>query len=179
MDISNNFSNIINDITTEYYNNNTKNNFFKQNQKYELAEVIVRNIDFQAFLSQNIYRDASNSNHIFLSYPNIKPILCPSTYKPVIDFLDNIIIQVINDGFNTFYAHVDIFSVTPSSISRFKNLISIFMNSSMSLPNSRVDYLHTFFIYNAPSSIKTINNMLKAVINPSFFKKIQYVPSSS
>ena len=98
-------------------------NFFKQNQKYELAEVIVRNIDFQAFLSQNIYRDASNSNHIFLSYPNIKPILCPSTYKPVIDFLDNIIIQVINDGFNTFYAHVDIFSVTPSSISRFKNLI--------------------------------------------------------
>jgi hypothetical protein len=178
MDISNNFTDIINTITNEYYNNNNKNNFFKKKQKYELAEIIIQHIDLPVFLTQNIYRDASNSNHIFLSYPNIKPILCPSTYKTVIDFLDNIIIQVINDGFNTFYAHVDIFSVTPSSITRFNNLISIFMNSSMSLPNSRVDYLDTFFIYNAPSSIKTINKMLKNAINPSFFKKIQYVPSS-
>ena len=173
---STNYNDIIKNIIQSYYNDNKKKLIFnKAEQKNEIAELITKNIDLKQHIKNEIYINPENDQHIFVSYPNVKHVMCKNNYTTITDVLDNIIYNVVWKH-GSFYMHIDIFSITASSIHRFKTLIDLFMNKKNSdIEKDRIDYLEKCYIYNAPASMQNISALLKPIIDSRFVEKIVYV----
>lgn len=178
MEVSNNinYNEIIKNIIQAYYNDNKKKRIFnKAHQKNEIADIINNTIDLKQHIQNEIYIDKDNDQHIFASYPNIKDTMCKNTYNTISSVLDDIILTVVNKH-QLFFLHIDIFSISVSSISRFKTLIDLFMNKNNSnIEKDRIDYLQKCYIYNAPPSMQNISSLLKPLIDARFIQKIVYV----
>lgn len=168
---------IIQNIIQNYYNDNKKKRIFnKAQQKNEIAEIIANTIDLKKHIQNEIYINNDDDKHIFASYPNIKDVMCKNNYNTITNVLDEIIKNVV-DKHGSFFLHIDIFSITPSSINRFKTLIDLFMNKkNQDIEKDRIDYLEKCYIYNAPSTMQNITTLLKPIIDPRFVEKIIYVP---
>ena len=178
MEISNNmnYNEIIKNIIQSYYNDNKKKRIFNKGiQKNEIAEIIEKNIDLTKHIRNEIYINQTDDKHIFASYPNIKDTMCKSTYDTISSVLDDIILTVVNKH-QLFFLHIDIFSISVSSINRFKMLIDLFMNkNNLYIEKDRIDYLQKCYIYNAPPSMQNISSLLKPLIDARFIQKIVYV----
>lgn len=169
---------IIQQIIQAYYNDNKKKRIFnKAQQKNEIAEIIANTIDLKKHIQNEIYINEHDDKHIFASYPNVKDVLCKSTCDSITNILDCIIHNVVSKH-GSFFLHIDIFSITPSSINRFKTLIDLFMNKkNKDIEKDRIDYLEKCYIYNAPATMQNITTLLKPIIDPRFVEKIVYVPN--
>ena len=179
MDQIKNYNDIIKNIIENYYNDNKKKRIFnKAQQKTEIAELIAKKIDLKQHIKNEIYINKDNDQHIFVSYPNVKHVLCETNYDTITNILDNIIYNVVWKH-GSFFLHIDIFSITPSSIHRFKTLIDLFMNKkNQDIEKDRIDYLQKCYIYNAPATMQNISILIKPIIDPRFVEKIVYVPNS-
>lgn len=170
-----NYNAIIQNIIQNYYQNNAKKRIFnKAQQKNEIAKIIQETIDLKKHIQNEIYIDKNNDQHIFISYPNIKDTMHKGTYDTISNVLDERLLNVVNKH-NTFYLHIDIFSISVSSINRFKTLIDLFMNKKLPSEKDRIDYLVKCYIYNAPPTMQNISALLKPLIDPRFIEKIEYV----
>lgn len=177
MDTTNNYNDIIKNIIQSYYNDNKKKRIFnKAQQKNEIAQIIAKSIDLKKHIQNEIYINKDNDKHIFVSYPNIKDTMCKDNYETITSVLDDIILTVVNKH-KSFSMHIDIFSISVSSINRFKTLIDLFMNKKLPSDKDRIDYLEKCYIYNAPPTMQNISALLKPLIDPRFIEKIVYAPN--
>jgi len=168
--MNNNFETIIKTKTDEYYTNNKKNTFFKSTQKIELAKTISESIDVNEYLKSVIYIDTDNNNHIFTSFPKLKPIIHPDNNELIVNYLDTLILKVL-ETYDHYYMHVDIFSLTVSNIHRMKPLIQRILSTS---DTYRTNKLNKTYIYNSPSVIHNLRYILEPMFDSNTLKKVVY-----
>ncbi len=170
------FETIIKTKTKEYYTNNNKNKIFKSNQKIELAKTITESINLSEYLKSVIYIDTVNHNHIFTSYPKLKPIMHPDNFDSIVKYVDILILKVL-ETYDHYFMHVDIFSLTISGTQRTMPLIHIFLTKSMSSTSEfyRIDKMNKTYIYNSPKIIQNIRCILEPILGTEIINKIVYV----
>lgn len=171
-----NYDEIIQNKTNEYYSSNSKNIVFKNKQKMELAKNISESIDINNYLNEVIYIDQNNPTHIFVTYHKLKVIIHPDNFNFIVAHVDKLILSILNNN-TSYYLHVDIFSLTISGVQRLKPFIEEFLSAIFyDGTKTRVDNLEKIFIYNSPSVISTIRVMLEPLVKHlGVLEKVVYV----
>jgi len=172
MDItnSNNFSDKIARLTNQYYSENKKKTFFKNDQKKNFASSITNSIGFDELISNTFYI-IPNTQSIFIDYTVFKLYTIPEYYNEVVIYISSLIDQCICK-YGNFNVHINIDTFTMSAAERYKHVISIFLNKCISTNSGYCLKLHKMFIYNTPNTFQTISKMLMPLIDNEVKSKI-------
>jgi hypothetical protein len=165
------------DLQTGYYKQNTKNAFFKNDQKMKCAEMVSNNIDITELLNNCCIR-IPNTNRVFFHYPVFKTFAQPDNYKTIVFFIIDIIKNIL-DVFSNFEVHVSLQSFTVSAAHRYKPCILLFLkecNDSIIEFSNKLSVLN---IYYSPSSLESIKPILLPLIPPIVKAKMNILDKDS
>jgi uncharacterized protein YlaN (UPF0358 family) len=117
---SNNILDKIDSLKNNYYTENKKNTFFKNNQKFDCANTIVQQMN-KTDLFNSIIR--INENQLLVNYTMFKTIIHPDIYMDLIHFifLQN---ETILQMYNTYDVIVDSKGLTMTGVERYKDFIT-------------------------------------------------------
>ena len=160
-------------VKDDYYNNHNKNIFFKNAQKFDLAQQITSQISVDQLLDRCIYR-IKNTDGVMLDYTIFKLFATPELYPTICDKIMAIFHACIQD-FGNFTVHVNLDGFTASAAHRYKSLIETFNYMCVQNPTQFSLLLKNWYIYNTPSSIELIVPILKNLFDPvGYAKKVIY-----
>jgi hypothetical protein len=158
----------------DYYSQNTKNTFFKKNQKLELAKQMSSSFDINLLLQKTGYI-IPGTQHIYFDYTVFKLFANEDNYNLIVSYILNLF-QICITNYGEYNVHVNLDTFTVSAAERYKNLITLFNESCIS--NKSVEYsksLKCWNIYYTPSVIDMITKVLKTIIEPDIIKKIIFI----
>ena len=154
----------ISELQTDYYNQNAKNTFFKNNQKLKCAETVSKNIEMFELLN-NCCIHIPNSNKIFFNYQVFKTFAQPENYEIIVNYIINLLINILHN-YPNFEVHVSIQSFTVSAAHRYKPCILLFLQKCNDNILEFSDKLSVLNIYYSPSSLESIKSILLPLIQP-------------
>jgi len=158
----------------DYYSQNTKNTFFKKNQKFDLAKQVSLSFDINMLLQKTGYI-IPGTQHIYFDYTVFKSFANEDNYNLIVSYILNLF-QTCITNHGEYIVHVNLDTFTVSAAERYKNLITLFNESCMS--NKTIEYsklLKFWKIYYTPSVIDMITKILKTVLEPEIIQKIIFV----
>jgi hypothetical protein len=158
----------------DYYSQNTKNTFFKKNQKFDLAKQVSLSFDINMLLQKTGYI-IPGTQHIYFDYTVFKSFANEDNYNVIVTYILNLF-QTCITNHGEYIVHVNLDTFTVSAAERYKNLITLFNESCMS--NKTIEYsklLKFWKIYYTPSVIDMITKILKTVLEPEIIQKIIFV----
>jgi hypothetical protein len=158
----------------DYYSQNTKNTFFKKNQKIDLAKQVSLSFDINMLLQKTGYI-IPGTQHIYFDYTVFKTFANEDNYNLIVSYILNLFQTCITDH-GEYIVHVNLDTFTVSAAERYKNLITLFNECCMS--NKSIEYskmLKFWKIYYTPSVIDMITKILKTVLEPEIIQKIIFV----
>ena len=154
-----------------YYSDNKKCTVFKSEQKHDLANKICSQFGQDELFAKSVYT-IRDTNKVYIDYPVFKLFVNPRNYKEFVLFCQNIFNQTIKRH-GTFECHVNLLSLTISAVERHQRLVELFCTD----PSERggveyTNYLIKVYIYNTPSVIDNITNLLKKLLDPDIMKRL-------
>jgi hypothetical protein len=164
------------DYQNKFYAENGKNTFFKKAQKQQCAQIVCENIGFEQLLQKTVYI-IPNTSYVYFDYTIFKTYATPAHYATIVDYvykLANHCIQITG----CYEVHINLLGFTISACERYKEMITLFCThcTSENLPCiERITKLH---IFNCPSVIDQIANMVKPMIEQSIYNKTVLHPKS-
>lgn len=170
--MENNLLDQINKFKEDFYSKNKKPQLFKKKQKIEIAKHISENFSLDELIKKTVY-NIPNTNKIILDYTIFKLFANETNYGIFLTYVTKIYTYCI-EKYNSYEVHVNLKSLTPSGAERHKKCIELFniMTSECDISG----YLTNWYIYNPPSMIDFIKNLLKFVIQPVVFSKVNIIP---
>jgi hypothetical protein len=84
------FQDKIAELQSGYYENHTKNRFFKSTQKLECASKITCAFDIHVLFRNTMYV-LPNTNHIYFDYPIFKTFANPDIFEPFVHYIYHLI----------------------------------------------------------------------------------------
>lgn len=169
--MSNNLMNELEQFKSTYYSDNKKCVVFKTEQKHDLANKICSEFGQSELFAKSVYQ-VRDTNKVYINYPIFKLFVNPSNYEAFVLFCQNIFNQTINKH-GTFECHVNLLSLTISAVERHQRLVELFCTD----PSERggmeyTQFLTRVYIYNTPSIIDNITNLLKRLLDPDILKRL-------
>jgi hypothetical protein len=158
----------------DYYSQNTKNTFFKKNQKFDLAKQVSLSFDINMLLQKTGYI-IPGTQHIYFDYTVFKSFANEDNYNLIVNYILNLF-QTCITNHGEYIVHVNLDTFTVSAAERYKNLITLFNECCLS--NKTIEYsklLKFWKIYYTPSVIDMITKILKTVLEPEIIQKIIFV----
>jgi hypothetical protein len=158
----------------DYYSQNTKNTFFKKNQKFDLAKQVSLSFDINMLLQKTGYI-IPGTQHIYFDYTVFKSFANEDNYNLIVSYILNLF-QTCITNHGEYIVHVNLDTFTVSAAERYKNLITLFNECCLS--NKTIEYsklLKFWKIYYTPSVIDMITKILKTVLEPEIIQKIIFV----
>jgi hypothetical protein len=156
-----------------YYINENKNSFFKKNQKNECAKKVSESFPLDDMINKTIYV-IPNTNKIFIDYTIFKLFGVEGNYDNIIEkvlfYYDELMIQ-----YGGYEVHINLQSFSITSAERYKNIISLFYETSNKVNINYTKYLIGMYIYYTPSMMDIISKLLKPFIDPIIISKIIYI----
>lgn len=156
----------LNLLKEEYYKENGKNLLFKKKQKMEIAKKICNNFDLLFLFRKTVFR-IKNTNIIFMDYKFFKIYMNETIYDELIKYMLFIYDETIK-LYGSYLVHVDVDTITPSALERYKEVIIRF--NKKCVHTDYVNKLEKWVIYNVPSFIETFVSILTVIIHPDIFK---------
>lgn len=169
--MENNLLDQINKFKEDFYSKNKKPQLFKKKQKIEIAKHISENFSLDDLIQKTVY-NIPNTNKIILDYTIFKLFANETNYEIFLRHITNIYTYCI-ENYNSYEVHVNLKSLTPSGAERHKKCIELF--NIMTADCNISGYLTNWYIYNPPSMIDFIKNILKFVIQPVVFNKVNII----
>lgn len=157
-------------LQKNYYNENNKNTFFKNNQKNDLAKTITQNISVYDLMKKSVYT-IPETNVVFIDYPILKTFLCEDIY----DYSINYLLQEYQNNINkygNYQVSVNLKGFTVSAAQRYQKGIILFTNKCNESNTKFSEIMSEMVILNAPNMIQSIQNFLKPFMDPIIFSKI-------
>ena len=169
--MSQNLMNELEQFKSTYYSDNKKNMVFKTQQKHELATKICSQFGQDELFHKSVY-PIRDTNKVYIDYPVFKLFVNPTNYEAFVLFCQNIFNQTI-EKHGTFECHINLLSLTVSAIERHQRVVELFCTD----PEQRDGMEYTKFltkicIYNTPSIIDNIINVVKRLIDPDIMKRV-------
>lgn len=141
-------------LKNDFYNDNTKNMFFKKKQKIECANLITQQMDLNVLLNYTICI-IPNTNKIHVDYTIFKTYAHPDIFINI----NNKLIETLNickQQYGSFEIYVNIETLTVSALERYKDLMQYFSKLCNDSQLNYTDFLNRCVIYNSPSFVENI-----------------------
>jgi hypothetical protein len=169
--MSNNFMNELEQFKSTYYSDNKKCAVFKTQQKHDLATKICSQFGQEELFAKSVY-PIRDTNKVYIDYPVFKMFVNPSNYQAFVLFTQSAFNDAINKH-GSFECHVNLLGLTISAVERHQHLIELFCTD----PSERdgmeyTNYLTKVYIYNTPSIIDNIINIIKRLIEQDVLKRL-------
>lgn len=164
----------MNKYKEEFYKTNTKNTFFKNKQKMELARKISESFNMNEMLRLTAYI-IPNTPHIYFDYTVFKLYANETNYTEIARFVLNRFEECIHQ-YGEYVVHVNLDSLTISAAERYKRLIEVF--NVLCIQNTSIhftDRLRCWYVYNPPSVLDMIHKILITVLDKDAISKINIV----
>lgn len=160
--------NKIQSVQDEYYQQHTKNTFFKKAQKKDCANKVIDEIGLNALIEQTIHYQ-EGTNIILLNYPVFKKFVTDDIYNRLITYL----VELLEYG-KKYYNKVDIKinlnGLTITGMERYKN----FIDASMKVLSDRYDTMvENCILLNAPTFTHQLISLFSTIIGQSRFTSLQ------
>uniref|UniRef100_A0A6C0DR69 CRAL-TRIO domain-containing protein n=1 Tax=viral metagenome TaxID=1070528 RepID=A0A6C0DR69_9ZZZZ len=155
--------------------NNIKNtvgteNYLSFYSKDKQRQMIQEKIHFERLLQSSIY-NIPTTNHIFIDYPILKLFANPNNYPLIVDnIISNINANIVT--YDIFNIHININTFSVTACQRFLPIIRLFLEKCAYYNTAFSEKIGKLYIYNTPSSISNISNMLQPFIFPDLRKNI-------
>ena len=158
----------IDSLKNNYYTENKKNTFFKNNQKFDCANTIVQQMN-KTDLFNSIIR--INENQLLVNYTMFKTIIHPDIYMDLIDFIfqqNDTILQT-----NAMYdVIIDLKGLTMTGVERYKDFITTLSLEGQRNGKNFLQKLGQVRIVNPPFMISNIGKILLPLMDPVVRGKI-------
>jgi hypothetical protein len=158
----------IDEIQDNFYTENSKNKFFKKKQKIECAQQVVSKLDINTLIEKTVYV-IPNTYTIYFDYTIYKGYAHPDIYE----YINNHFIQLLKycvDNFKKADVQVNMDSFTISAFERYKPAI---MNIIKNIDDATFNSLNKLIIFNAPSMIETIIQLIYKLLNSTTVSFLQ------
>lgn len=169
----NELQNKIKNLQDTYYQNNQKNTFFKNKQKYDCANTITQEINIDTLL-QNTLFFINNSNHLFFHYPTFKTFANPNNFETIVHYFINICFEKLK-SYDKIFLHVNWKGYTVSSHQRYVGLYTLFIDIGKDRYFELENILDRLLVYNPPAMMEQITNLFRPFISPGIINKIELV----
>ena len=171
INMSNNLMNELEQFKTAYYSDNQKCAVFKAAQKHDLATKICSQFGQDELFKKSVY-PIRDTNKVYIDYPVFKLFVNPSNYEAFVLYCQNIFNQTIQKH-GTFECHINLHGLTISAVERHQRVIELFCaDPSVRGGVEYTNYLTRACIYNTPSIIDNIVNLLKRLLDPDIMKRL-------
>jgi hypothetical protein len=157
-------------LQKNYYNENNKSKFFKNNQKKDLAKTITQNISIIDLMKKSVYT-IPETNVVFIDYPILKTFLCEDIY----DYSINYLLQEYQNNINkygNYEVSVNLNGFTVSAAQRYQKGIILFTHKCNQSTTKFSEIMDKMTIINPPSMFESIQTILKPFMDPIIFNKI-------
>ncbi len=154
-----------------YYSDNKKCAVFKTAQKHDLATKICSQFGQDELFAKSVYQ-IRDTNKVYINYPIFKLFVNPSNYQAFVLFCQSTFNHCIREH-GSFECHINLLSLTISAVERHQRVVELFCTD----PSERGGVEYTQFlikicIYNTPSVIDNIVNLLKKLLDPDIMKRL-------
>ena len=158
----------INSLKSDYYTENKKNTFFKNNQKFDCANTIVQQMN-KTDLFNGIIR--IDENRLLFNYTMFKTIVHPDIYLDLIYFIfqqNDTILQT-----HTVYdVIVDFKGLTMTGVERYKGFVTLLSNEGQRNGKNFLQKLGKITIINPPFMVANVGKILLPLMDKSVKEKI-------
>ena len=153
-----------------YYKENGKNLVFKNKQKFQCAEVVLKHIPIET-LMKNTFWIVPGTNKVYFEYPVFKQFATPENYIHIV----NEVLKSCSECVSTYgkhEVHMNLESFTISAANRYKDIITLFCDECMRRETHFTEKLMGMYLYNTPDIIDNISALLVPLIPPEVRPKI-------
>jgi hypothetical protein len=149
----------------------------KSKQKTELARQISQTFNFSHLIEKTVYQ-IPNTNKVVIDYPVFKLYASEDVYPAVINRLIGEYDRCIQT-YGSYSVHINLDSFTTSAAQRHIKMIEMFNNrfepNTESIYMRTIEYMH---VYNPPSVLEIIYNILKPMLNPLVTSNSVIIPKT-
>jgi hypothetical protein len=167
--ICDNIINELNLLKEEYYRENGKNLLFKKKQKMEIAKKICNNFDLLFLFRKTVFR-INGTNIVFIDYKFFKIYMNENIYNELINFILIIFDETV-ELYGSFVVHVDVDTITPSAVERYKEILIKF--NEKCVHTNYVNKLEKWVIYNVPNFVDSFVSILTVIIHPDILNCLE------
>lgn len=153
-----------------YYKENGKNTVFKNKQKFQCAEVVLKHIPIE-ILMKNTCWIVPETNKVYFEYPILKQFAIPENYMQIVDEVLKLCSECV-EVHGKHEVHVNLDTFTISAAHRYKDIITLFCDECMRRETHFTDKLTGMYLYNTPDIIDNISALLVPLIPPEVRPKI-------
>lgn len=168
----------ISNFEEKYYQDNSKNTFWKKSQKIDFAKHVSNNFDINILL-KNLCYNKNNTNQVVIDYNILKLFANDENFEKIIIHILNLFTETINT-FGNFEVYMNLNSFTISAAERYKKLVELFCK--LCLNNKETyDYVKKcskFYIYNVSNTFEQIVNLFKPFVSPEIKDKVSILKKS-
>ena len=147
-------------IQNQYYRIHPKNSLFKKDQKFDCAAYVTKHINIDELIENTLYY-ANNSNILIYDYTIYKTFIHPE----VIPYFNAHFVNMFQYGIDNFQKvnlYIQSESFTVSAFERYREAIQHLISV---IPYGWVDYAETITLFNCPSMIENILNLLYMLLD--------------
>lgn len=160
-------SNKLEQIKNDFYSENGgKKLFFKNKQKFEIANQICNTFNIKELLSESMYI-IPNKKCIYFNYELVKLFLTQEISNEIFNHMVEIYDSCIRD-YGKLVIHININSLTISAAERYKSLIIAIIQKlekmSIEINICYSDYIENITFYNIPSFLHSFILLFKPYI---------------
>jgi hypothetical protein len=160
----------INKIRKHYASSNSKGMGLSNKYKIDCAKMVLNEIDVNTLLKSTIII-IPDSHQLFFDYIIFKSFIIPELYDTIINYIINRIITAIQK-YGKIEIHVNLNTLTVSAYNRYKDCINTYTSKLYSsIPNFQ-EALVAMHLYNIPSCIDTIAQLIDPFIHPETRNKM-------
>jgi len=170
--MENDFLKKIQELQGDYYSQNGKNKFFKKSQKNECAAIVSNNMDINQLVGATMYIVAG-TNKVFFDYTVFKLYATPENYDLIIKNV-LLLFQECIDKYGTYETHINLLSYTVSACERYKSIFPVLFDECFKKGTTFSEKLNKLYIYNTPSAMATIIQIMTPLVDPIVRPKIGY-----
>lgn len=158
------------DTQKQFYEQNSKNRVFKNNQKLQCAKQVASNVDLSQLINLT-YFHIPNTNIVYFNYMLFKTYATEEIKDPLYAHFCNVVATVIS-MYGNFQMHCNLQSFTVSAAQRYYTMITSSIDSNDQF-SKKMTHL---YVYHTPSVIEQIIFLLKKSVGQfanrtTFYKK--------
>jgi len=162
----------MNEIQNKFYNDNSKNSFFKKSQKMDCAKEICKMMDLNEMIAKTIYV-IPDTNGIYMDYTIFKLYANPDNFDVIIQHIINTCRYLVT-YYHSFEVFINLDSFTVSAAERYKGLIKKYCDSCLTENTDFATLMVKLNILNTPSVIEMIVKIIKPVIDKGVVEKVVF-----
>tara|TARA_B110000483_G_scaffold223800_1_gene281990 strand:- start:261 stop:779 length:519 start_codon:yes stop_codon:yes gene_type:complete len=162
----------IENIQTKYYDKNSKNQFFKNTQKANIAKQVCSNIDIEQLLLHTL---EVKENTVTIEYPVLKLFCHDENHDQCITYILNKFKELISK-YDNYNCVINLDTFTISSADRHRKLIEKFCGACLNDADTQYsENLKTLYIINSPNIMESLYKLFNSFIVPTVKSKITLV----